>query len=159
MKKFLLYLFICGISFSAKGQNINIAINTDFTSSTEIFPFNNINHIFGINITGNIHLHSDTSLIRVILSDSSSKQYLITEAYPILFSDSSFSFRHLCDETCVLDKTIPNSIIIEVLNAEIYIDSIEIDTSYKSNIPYLKSAALNLRNSQKIDSINAHIQL
>ena len=159
MKFFLLYLFLFGILFFAKGQNINMAINTDFTSSTEISPFHNINHIYGINITGNIHLYSDTSLIRVILSDSSSKQYLITEAYPILFSDSSFSFRHLCDETCVLDKTIPNSIIIEVLNAEIYIDSIEIDTTYKSNIPYLKSTALNLRNSQKIDSINAHIQL
>jgi len=43
-----------------------ITIDSTFTSSGEIFPFNPTDTIYGLGLSGDIVLNSDTSLVRVM---------------------------------------------------------------------------------------------
>ena len=71
-----------------------IEIDLTFTSDTVIFPFEYIDTISELNMEGELSLHSDTSLVRVILEDDSGVQYMILEAYPLICPDTNFSISH-----------------------------------------------------------------
>jgi hypothetical protein len=43
-----------------------IQFNTNFTSDTVLFPFENIDIISSMTIEGDIHLHNDTSLVSIL---------------------------------------------------------------------------------------------
>ena len=87
MKKinlFIALLLLAGFAFSQTPEfNNTISIDQTFTNSTEIFPFNN-QQINGAGINGIVTLNSDTSLIRIILKDSLSVEYMIFESHPLL---------------------------------------------------------------------------
>jgi hypothetical protein len=149
------------LSFNVRvqGQNIQIVVNDTINNTEIISPFANIGIIYGLNISGSINLFSDTSYIRVLLMDTDSNEYVVTEIYPLLLSNSNYSFQDLCDETCVLDSIVPMLLTIKISDAVLFLNYIEIDTSYKLNIQMLKSTAIENRNIQKINSINNNIQL
>ena len=52
-------------------QAQTIQIDSLFTTDGEIFPFGTNDTIFGLSISGHVTLSSDTSLVRVILTDNS----------------------------------------------------------------------------------------
>jgi len=70
--------------FIAPMKAQTIQIDSILTSDGEIFPFSPTDTIYGLSITGTVTLHSDTSLVRVILKDSNGTEWMIFETYPFL---------------------------------------------------------------------------
>jgi hypothetical protein len=54
-----------------------ILIDSSFTSDSEIFPFQQNDTIYGLSISGSVTLSSDTSLVRVILSDNAGHEWMV----------------------------------------------------------------------------------
>lgn len=106
MKKTILsiaFLFCVSYLFSQIPIFDNpISINQTITTDTEIFPFNG-ETLYGAGVNGNITFNSDSSLVRIILSDNSGMEYMIYETYPMLDTIWSFTFNEECEETCFLD--------------------------------------------------------
>jgi len=47
--------------------------------------------IYNLQLSGNISLQTDTSLVRVILADSLGEEFMVFEAYPLKCSQDFFS--------------------------------------------------------------------
>lgn len=92
-----LLLILC-LPLSTTAQTINI--DSTFTSGTEIYPFSQVDSIYGLNLTGHITLNSDTSLVRVILVDENFNKYMVYEAFPLITTKMDFDIEDACDETC-----------------------------------------------------------
>lgn len=82
---------------------------------------------------GDVHLNSDTSLVRVILEDDFGSQYMIFETYPLICPSLYISFTGYCDETCFLEMINPSSIIIQVIDASLNLKSFYYNTDPKEN--------------------------
>ena len=63
---FLLGLAFLLIIHPAQTQVLTYQINYTFTSNTEIFPFSQNDFSYGLSINGNIHLNTDSSMVRVM---------------------------------------------------------------------------------------------
>ena len=75
-------------------------------------------------ISGEVTLHSDTSLVRIILVDDNYNEYLIYETYPILAGSRQFSVDEAGEETSLLNNITPSRVTIELINASIYLKEI-----------------------------------
>jgi hypothetical protein len=83
-------------------QAQTIQIDSTFTTDGEIFPFGSNDTIYGLSISGHVALSSDTSLVRVILTDNSGNEWMVYEAYPMIVEGSPTILTNECDETCYL---------------------------------------------------------
>ncbi|MBM4128951.1 MAG: hypothetical protein FJ243_02395, partial [Nitrospira sp.] len=72
--------------------------------------------IYSLSLDADINFKSKKSFIRFILIDSNKNEYLVYETYPLIAEDNSFSIEGACEETCVLEKTVPVSLRIEGYN-------------------------------------------
>jgi hypothetical protein len=68
----LIVAICCLFSFKMTAQTIQI--DSTFASDGEIFPFGPNDTIYGLSISGHVKLSSDTSLVRVILTDNSGNE-------------------------------------------------------------------------------------
>ena len=118
----LVLLFSCLILTPMKAQTIQI--DSTFTADAELFPFSPNDTIYGLSISGSVALHSDTSLVRVILTDIYGHEWMVFEAYPMIVSNTAFDIDEECDETCYLELTIPFSLKILLTDADILLDSL-----------------------------------
>ena len=136
MKKTILsiaLLFFVGFIFSQTPLFDNtISINQTFTTTTEIFPFTN-QQMNGVGINGNVTLYSDTSLLRIILKDSLTFEYMVFESHPLLDTIWNFSFSDECEETCFMDGFTPTSLLILMIDADVYIDEVGWSSTPASN--------------------------
>jgi len=156
----LLYL----ISYSKAGalavHNENtskISLDTTITDNTSLTPFNPEITISGLTICGEIILHTESSMVRIILMDNNYHEYLIYEIYPILAGCRELFLDNEGEETSYLDNIIPMKIIIEQIDATVHLNEINIpdNIQFQRN---LKSNASHAQNSLKIDRINQHIR-
>jgi len=131
-----------------------IQIDSTFTADGEIFPFSPNDTIYGLSITGSVSLFSDTSLIRVILSDNSGIEWMVYEAYPMIATDTEFDIEEECDETCFLNEAIPSSIQIQLINATLQLDSLFINDNEIPNIETLIIENRIYQEARKIQTIN-----
>ena len=115
LKIFLIIVILACINPVVQSQTI--LIDTTFTTDGEIYPFSQNDTAYGVRMSGDIVLNSDTSLVRVIFSDKNYNEYMVYEAYPLISSKYSFSVSNVYDETYCLDEVIPYSIRIEIINA------------------------------------------
>jgi len=159
MKALIIYIIglflILNLSLNLFSQEIEI--NGTFTSDTVIFPFGNIDTISELNMEGELALFNDTSLVRVILEDTSGIQYMILEAYPLICSDTSFSFNHHCDETCFLDEINPYSIIIQIIDANMDLSSLYYASDAKENCIEEQYKAKRDMDADKLQIMNQQI--
>lgn len=135
-----------------------ITIDSTFTSSGEIFPFNPTDTIYGLGLSGDIVLNSDTSLVRVIFIDADYNEHLLYEAYPYIVSNWSFSFSNVSDETKFLNQTQPHSILVYLSDASIEINSLYCTAGpvdYADSLQVLHKQVIEL---QKVNNINDNIQ-
>ncbi len=102
----------CSIAFSQ-----TITIDTTITSDCEIYPFSQNDTVYGLKISGEVSLNSDTSLLRVIFIDTSYKEYMIYETYPLISNSYEYYAEEEYDETYCLDELIPYGIRIEIINS------------------------------------------
>ena len=71
MKIFLIIIgaIVIGLCVRAQDFNKEISLNSSFSKSTNIYPFNTKEVITGLAVSGNITFNSDTSLVRIIIDD------------------------------------------------------------------------------------------
>ncbi len=103
--KFFVWCLILNSNLDLFSQEIQF--NTIFTSDTTLFPFERIDRISSLTVEGEVHLHHETSMVRLIMEDISGYQYMILEAYPLICEDSVMTFYNHCDETCIIGQTQP----------------------------------------------------
>jgi len=157
LKIFYLYLLIIFAGFSNNLLSQSIQIDSTFASDTEIFPFSVNDTIYGLKLSGNVQLNSDTSLVRVILSDTNGTEYMIYESYPLIVDEDTISLDEVCDETCYLDNFIPYSVRFEIINAEIYIDSFICSINSVNNPLILQNEEKIVNDSIKLEKIKSNI--
>ncbi len=168
MKKIYYILLIATFSLNLFWQQDNlfalqnhfssrISVDTTIVNNTNLFPFHNVNTISGLTLSGEITLHADTSLVRIILMDNNYNEYLISETYPMLAGSKQFSVDKAGEETFVLNNITPYRVTFELINASIYLKEITISGGdrYKaeSRNDWLHQQTLN-----KIDRINQNIE-
>jgi Leucine-rich repeat (LRR) protein len=136
-----------------------IRINVDTTLSQDalldVFEAQMI--ISGLVFSGDITLHTDSSLVRIGLEDASFNEYLIYEAYPILSGSRQFSVHEAGEESILLNLVTPSRVHIELVAATLYLKEFILseDEAYER----APKAALELeQNKKKVDRINRHIQ-
>jgi hypothetical protein len=148
-------------SFSSFSQTPHftdtIIISQNFTTSVEIYPFSQ-NTIYGLSIDGNIEFTDETSLVKIILRDSLSMDYLIYETNSYLSPLASFAFSNECEETSFLEGFIPTSVEIQILNANVYINSLSYASMYVEDATDLQQQFRESKILEKIDLMNAFIQ-
>ena len=131
-----------------------IQIDSTFTADGEIFPFLPNDTIYGLSISGSVTLNSDTSLVRIILSDDSGNEWMVYEAYPMIVTDTAFEFEEECDETCYLEEFYPHAIEIQIIDAEIEISHLTISENYYVNLADLQYQAKRNKDLEKVGLIN-----
>jgi len=118
MKKIYLILLIAQFPFHLFCQqshvfalhsaaDIRIGLDTTIHENSRFEPFASQMAISGLAFSGEIKLHSDTSLVRIILEDNDYNEYLIYEAYPILSGSGRLSVDEAGDETSLLNHILP----------------------------------------------------
>jgi len=94
-----------------------IQIDSTFTADGEILPFLPNDTIYGLSITGHVTLYSDTSLVRVILTDNAGHEWMVYEAYPFINPNWNFDFQELADETMYREVNSPGSLADTLVNS------------------------------------------
>jgi hypothetical protein len=154
----ILIMAIC-CQFSSKMSAQTIQIDSLFTSDGEIFPFGPNDTIYGLSISGHVTLSSDTSLVRVILTDNSGNEWMMYEAYPFINPHWDFDLNEMADETMYRQIFDPNSLKIQILNASIYINHLTYRDEYHENLSGMQANFKDYIESAKVDSINESIEL
>jgi hypothetical protein len=134
-----------------------IQIDSTFTTDGEIFPFSPNDTIYGLSISGSVNLHSDTSLVRVILTDNAGNEWMVYEAYPMIVTDTVFDLKDECDETCFLDAPVPISISVQIINADLYISNFSVSTEEFQDMQILHFQAKRNKDLEKVLLINQYI--
>jgi hypothetical protein len=155
----VLAIFIMAIccQFSSKMIAQTIEIDSLFTADGEIFPFGPNDTIYGLSISGHVTLSSDTSLVRVILTDNSGQEWMVYEAYPMIVENTSFNIEQKCDETCFLNTFVPYSLNIQIINANLDVSSLDAETESKPNIDDLQYQVKRENDVEKVQMINYNI--
>lgn len=160
MKKitfFVLGLIFTTIVFSqTPAFDSTITINQTFSTHSEIFPFTGY-QMYGVGINGTITFNSDTAIVKIVLRDSLSVDYLVFESNSYLESRPSFTFNEECEETCFLDGFVPTSIEIQILNASLTIYNLKWCSTYILDATSLQDQARGSKVSQKISQIQNYI--
>ena len=65
-------------------KNETIFLDSTYSSTTEILPFQSGKKIYGLSVSANISFEGDKSLVRFILVDDAFNEYLIYETYSIV---------------------------------------------------------------------------
>ncbi|MDD3646973.1 MAG: C1 family peptidase [Candidatus Dojkabacteria bacterium] len=69
--------------------------------------------IYGLKINADILLPNPDSYARVVLVDNHEKELLVHESYLLLEGSSTVAVKDACEETCLLDGTVPGKLRIE----------------------------------------------
>lgn len=160
MKKMKFYFcaVIIFLNFSTEAQIVNVSINNSFNTEQVIYTFNHSDIIYGLKINGSVTLNTDTSLARVILVDSNNVEYLVYEAYPILFNTGTIYFSNEGDETFYLNANSPYELKVELIDATINISSVEVVKTIISDVETIRNQFLNYMRLNKIESINYNLK-
>ena len=155
------FLLLCGIVYTSQLSN-NIYINSTFFQSSLLTPFNDVQSISSLNISGKISLNTDSSLVRVILVDNKFIEYLVYEAYPLIVKEMVYDFSQIAEETHILPNVHPLQIKIEIYDASLTLDDLHYSSALgKSNVE-IKQMQATIRkeiNQKKIDLINEKIKI
>jgi len=145
--------------FSLLMQAQTIQIDSLFTSDGEIFPFGENDTIYGLSISGSVTLSSDTSLVRVILTDNSGQEWMVYEAYPFISPRWEVEITEASDETMFRRIINPGSVKIQIINASLELDSAILQNRYRENLEILQENFKNAIELKKVDSLNHVIEL
>jgi hypothetical protein len=157
----ILFLFALFSVKNSMGQtpnfDSNINIENTFYSDDTISPFSG-QTTYGLGITADIDLYSDTAYIRVIVSNGSDLEYLIFESYTMLDTIWSFGISQEGFETSFFDAYQPENIIIQAKDASIHIYQINMATQYVSDASNLQKQTKRAKDLDIINRINTYLQ-
>jgi len=160
MKTNLLILCATIIGLSVQAQNFNkeINLNTVFSKTTTINPFMQNEVIAGIAVSGNITFNSNTSFVRIIVSDENGNVYMLYETYPMLTTETRFSFEYECEETCFLNGFEPVELQIQVRDASVGIGKISLSNETNNGANELSRASRLDKNRSKLAAVQEYIE-
>ncbi len=153
--KIISCLFLSTLSVSLNAQQI--PINQTFSADTAIKPFSGNVSLYSIKLNCQVELLSDSSLVRVVMIDTSSNHYLVYESYPLITFSRNYTAEEVCDETCFMNGIVADSLRIDLINAVVTIDTLSIDTGYNANATTLQAQAKWLTDSIKIVTMNQQV--
>jgi hypothetical protein len=156
IKKIFVIITIVLLATTSLGQTISVYGN--FVKDTLINPFNGYDKAYSLKINGTIKLATDSSLIRVILIDQYSNHYLLYEAYPLITLSDTFYIHEGCEETCFMDGILLSGLKIEVINASLNLDTIQIIAKGIQDVILKQTQVKNINDSIKISILNREIQ-
>lgn len=151
----LIILFISSQTLFAQTQSITV--DTTITADCEFYPFNGVNTIYGLTFSGSVTLNSDSSLVRLVYIDNDNNEWLLIESYPLITNDQNVSYTEYCDETCYLETSVTGSIIAQIVNASVTIDSLTYSTVLKAQASQLQFQAKENSEYDKITVMNHYI--
>lgn len=138
-----------------------LSLDYTFDSDTSIYLSNYQNKINGFKVSGKGILNSDSSLIRLVLEDNLSHEYLIYESSILFDSIGYVNFQDAFEETYMLNGIIPSKLNVQLIDADVTLKKIityQLDSckSLNSNKQYLsiKSEI----EKEKLNSINKYIK-
>jgi hypothetical protein len=134
-----------------------IQIDSIFTVDGEIFPFEPDDTIYELSISGSVNLNSDTSLVRVILTDDAGNEWMAYEAYPLILPGKFCVLENVADETMYLQVFSPYSIQIQITDASLTLDFLNLQTEYSENLETQQQSYKAALEERKADSINYYI--
>lgn len=132
-----------------------------YTSTTQMnYPSGKPIHALGI--SGNVILNSDTSLVRVIMTDVEGNKYLLYEAAPMLINGFVDTLTNVCEETDWLCGVQPASLNYVVKDATLNVTSLT-TAIYDSTIhirraPMDQDAIRRSKVQAKVDKINDFLE-
>jgi C1A family cysteine protease len=112
-------------------------------------------------VDAEIELPLPTSLVRILLEDSSGHEYLVYEAYPTLTGESRVEVKAKCEETCVLPEVAPALLKVQVVDAQLNLRSVSLSASRipveRDELQTLARAAKQEQDASKVQSLNGNI--
>jgi C1A family cysteine protease len=139
---------------------VTISINQSLSGTSELFPFDGkVREIYGLDLTADITLKSDKSLVRVILVDQNYEEYLVYEMYPLLTADQVVPVKKICEETALLNSVKPKSLRVEIQDAVVTLYTINCAGSIDIGMDVLKvkKEKLLAQNGEKIKGLNKNL--
>ena len=108
----------------ANAQSQFIIVDTTITADCEFFPFGTVDTIYGLSFSGSVVLNSDSSLVRLVYIDGENNEWLLMEAYTLITNDTNIGYSKHCDETCYFDANPTASIVVEIIDASVTVDTL-----------------------------------
>ena len=96
------------------------------TAETATIPLDGFDAVAALGITGSGELHGDNSLIRLVLVGADDAEHLIYETYPLIAPNQRVVVSDACHDTCVLDRVVPASLRIELVDASFTMDAVSV---------------------------------
>jgi hypothetical protein len=127
----------------------------------EVLPLSLATPVFGISLSGTVTLHSPTSVMRVLLLSADGTERLVYETYPALVDTNNYTVTNVCEETCFMDATSADSLVIELIDAELNLSSIgHFSSASALRIPLnqAKGQIKSEQNQVRIQALNAQIK-
>jgi hypothetical protein len=156
--KFILLGILLCLPYYFVGQTITV--NKQFSHDTVV----SIDNYFKgkcskAEFNGTIVLHSDTSVVRIMMTDTQGKKWLVAEAYPLIATDTIVTMLRSCEETKYLAyNTNPVNLEIYMTNASCSITTIIFANAINLNyVAMAKTQKLNVEN-QKVIKMNANLE-
>lgn len=137
-----------------------ITFNKQFSSDT----IYNINQNFlgkcsSAELNGSIVLHSDTSVVRIFLTDTKGNKWMMAEAYQLISADTIITLLRKAEETKYLAyNTDPHYLEFYITDATVTVNTIVF--SNKANLNYLALARNNKMNVEnaKVTRMNLNLE-
>ncbi len=142
---------------ASAAKTLPIVVNVDkyFNKNSE-YSMNSSTRAYAISVDLSGNLGSTNSLIRLLVVTSDNNEHLLYEGYPLLSGQGAFEVSNFCTETCVLNGAVPSKIKIEVNNAWVLVESINIyNEAAKSTIDSFQ--LYSAQNDFKIGRLNEGI--
>ncbi|MBQ7533650.1 MAG: hypothetical protein IJT45_08205, partial [Bacteroidales bacterium] len=158
MKKIFFILFmvlssiIYGQSFN-RHDNLNVRILND----TILRPFDS-NPVTSIGISGHVSFTSELGFVRFVVNDNNDNEYMIYESYCLFEDTISFNFSQKCEESCFYESYTPTEISVQVKDAIIIVNSVDLSNAQYSNAESLRKTAAATSNNQKLIKVKDYIQ-
>lgn len=160
MKLKILILFVIIQLFPYLLNAQNFKLNQTFKTDTLLYIFNN--EIIGsIKLNAKIQLNNENSLARVILVDSNSSEWLVYKTYYQINENNPSSIIDEADETEFLNHVHPKYIKIQIIDASLSINSLELGTPLNEDERMIENdqkIKKQLMNNQKIDQLNKFLE-
>ncbi|MBU2651104.1 MAG: hypothetical protein KKA81_09235 [Bacteroidetes bacterium] len=110
-------LIICALSMNSHSQTI--VIDSTFTADAVLHPFGPNDTLYSLKISGNVQLNTETSIVRVVVGNEDSLEYMVFESYPMIVTSNHYSFSEESDETSYLDGFLPEYLKIYLIGASL----------------------------------------
>ncbi|MEZ5070672.1 MAG: C1 family peptidase [Bacteroidales bacterium] len=134
-----------------------ISVRQSFTRTGESYRMDEPAPITGLVISGQVMLPTDTSFLRVILTDAEGNQYLVYESYALLSESDLFPIVETGEETSLLPDVVPVGLTVEMANASLFLESVTLSRTGKFQDQ--TKGNVRLRQGQaKIDRINEKLR-